>query len=179
MKKLVLGALGSMLLALPGLSLAVPTNWSYSGTCAWGNCDEIPTITGSLWADPERFGSSNEINEFVIGGDLIAYSFTLGDYTFTGSAGLGTYILDAVGNIVGGSMTFSNLFSLEFLDVGHASWTIIDKDCYWFSCSVNTAGGAGGYTNNSVPVPEPGTLGLFGLALLGAGAAARRKRAAK
>lgn len=176
MKKFILGALGSALLALPALSSAVPMSWTYSGTCEWGNCEEIPTITGSLWADPEVSGPDDQINQLVFG-DLIAYSFTVGGYSFSGTTGLGTYFLDGAGNIIGGSMSFANLFELEFLDVGNASWTIIDKDCRWFSCSLNTAGGEGGYTNDAnVSVPEPATLGLFGLGLLGF-AATRRKKA--
>src|SRR5688572_4835510 len=118
MKKLVMGVLGSMLLALPGLSAAVPMTWTYSGTCSWGNCEDVPSISGSLSADPQSYGDDDEINEFALFGDLIGYSFTVGDYTFSGSSGLGTYFLDSTGNITGGSMIFANLFALEFLDVG-------------------------------------------------------------
>ncbi len=175
MRKLVLGMLGSVILALPGLASAVPMSWTYSGTCSWGNCDDIPSITGSLWADPEASGPSDEINQVAIFGDLIGYSFSVGGYSFSGSAGVGTYFLDAAGNIIGGSMTFANLFQLEFLDVG-AHWTIVDTDCFFLLCGVNTAGGTGSYTNdNPTSVPEPATLGLFGLGLLGFAAARRRK----
>ncbi|HMN42997.1 MAG TPA: PEP-CTERM sorting domain-containing protein [Povalibacter sp.] len=179
MKKLVMGVLGSMLLALPGLSAAVPMNWTYSGTCSWGNCEDVPSIAGSLWADPQSYGSGNEINEYALFGDLIGYTFTVGEYSFSGTAGLGTYYLDSAGNITGGSMIFANLFALEFLDVGGATWSILDTDCRLFSCRENEAGGSGAYTNTSVSVPEPGTLGLFGLALLGAGLGTRRRKIAK
>jgi len=179
MKKLVMGVLGSMLLALPGLSAAVPMTWTYSGTCSWGNCDDVPSISGSLSANPQSYGDDDEINEYALFGDLIGYSFTVGDYTFSGTSGLGTYFLDSAGNITGGSMIFANLFALEFLSVGDATWSIVDTDCRIFSCRVNEAGGSGAYTNTSVSVPEPGTLGLFGLALLGAGLGARRRKTAK
>jgi hypothetical protein len=178
MKKLVLGTLGYVLLALPSLSFAVPMSWTYSGTCSWGDCGEVSSITGVLTADAALYGSSSEINEYALFGDLIDYSFTVGDYSFSGSSGLGTYLLDGLGNITGGSMTFANIFALEFLGVGSASWSIVDTDCIWFRCrEAVEAGGAGGYTNTAVP--EPGTLGLFGLALLGVGLSARRKKAVK
>jgi hypothetical protein len=168
MKKMVMGVLGSMLLALPGLSAAVPMNWTYSGTCSWGDCGDVPSISGSLWADPTSYGDDDEINEYALGGDLVSYSFTFGGSTYSGSSGLGSYSLDALGNIIGGSMIFANLFSLEI--VGAANWSVIGWD---------VAGGSGSYAKNSVSVPEPGTLGLFGLALLGAGLGARRRKIAK
>lgn len=177
MKKLVLGALSSVLLALPVVSSAVPMNWTYSGTCTWGDCAEVPSISGSLSADPQSYGAGNEINEYALFGDLISYSFTLGSYSFSGNTGLGTYLLDGAGNIVGGTMKFGDLVALEFLDVGSAKWSILDVDCRWFSCGTSVeAGGKGGYAKVAA-VPEPATLGLMGLGLLGTGFLARRRKA--
>jgi len=166
MKNVFLGVIGATLMALPGLSSAMPMSWTYSGTCSWGDCSDVPSISGSISADPTLWGSDDAINEYALVGDLISYSFTFGGSTYTGSSGLGSYYLDSMGNITGGSMSFGNLFTFEV--VGSSSWSI-------GGLFADAAGGSGSYTS----VPEPGTLGLFGLALLGAGLGARRRKAAK
>lgn len=177
MRKMVFGALGSLLLiALPALSFAGPITWTYNGTCDWGGCSG-QAITGTIIGDPTTYGSSNELNEYLLYGEIDFYSFTVGSYTFSGGSltAEGTYLLDAVGNIVGGSMTFgdlSNIFALEFLGIGSATWSITKCALIW--CQ-DSAGGTGSYTAHQVP--EPGTLALFGLGLLAAGFAARRRRA--
>ncbi|HET9445048.1 MAG TPA: PEP-CTERM sorting domain-containing protein, partial [Steroidobacteraceae bacterium] len=107
----------------------------------------------------------------ILFGELTSYSFTLGGYHFSGTRGQGSYDLDGSGNIVGGSMIFANLFALDFLDVGGAQWTILD--CNLFKCGSGAAG-TGSYTRTRA-VPEPGTLSLLGLSLIGLGMMRRRR----
>jgi hypothetical protein len=173
----LLGIIGSLIcLGIPSLSSAVPMTWNYAGVCTAGDCSDVPVITGTISGDPALSGPSNQLNEYLLFGDLFSYSFTIGSQTVSGTSGLGTYTLDATGNIIGGSMSFGNLFSLDFLDVGGATWSFKDTDCrFLILCSTIEASGTGGYSRVA-SVPEPATLGLLGLGLLGI-AVTRRKRA--
>jgi hypothetical protein len=174
LKSRILGALGSLLIlaVLPSVSLAVPMTWSYSGVCTSGDCSVVPSITGTLSGDPALWGPGSQLNEYVLWGDLTSYSFSIGSYDFTGVRGIGSYELDASGNIVGGSMTFANLLALEFLGVGNATWSFLDDRLFGRDIR---AWGVGGYSNtSSIPVPEPGMLTLLGLSLLAIGLVRRR-----
>jgi hypothetical protein len=75
-------------------------------------------------------------------------------------------------------MNFGDLghaLALEFLDVGSATWSIDDTNL--FRSSVH-ASGTGGYASTSTTsVPEPTTIALFGLGLLGLAASQKRRRA--
>jgi hypothetical protein len=164
-------------LAAPLYANAIPMTWTYTGVCTAGDCSDVPSISGSVSGDPASFGSANQLNDFLfIFGDITSYSFTVGGYSFSGTHGDGTYQLDASGNIVGGTMTFANVLALEFLDVGAASWHIVDTDCKLvIFCGTDTeAWGRGAYSTVTA-VPEPATLSLLGLGLLGFGLARRRR----
>jgi hypothetical protein len=163
----------ALLAALPSVSLAVPTTWTYTGTCSVGDCDVVPSISGTLTGDPELFGPPDELNQFILG-DINSYTFQFGGYELSGFAGFGTYVLDAAGNIIGGSMSFGDIFKLEFLDVGSATWTFLDENL--FQRDVR-ASGTGGYAKagGGTPVPEPGVLSLLGLGLLAFGLTRRRR----
>jgi hypothetical protein len=155
-------------------ALAVPTTWNYSGVCNSGNCGVIPTITGSLSGDPSLEGSANELSQFFLFGELTSYAFQLGSYSYSGSSAVGSYNLDAAGNIIGGSMVFGEvgLFSLELLDLGAFKWSFKDENLFG---SDFRASGTGSYAK-ATSVPEPAILSMLGLSLLGF-AFARRRRA--
>ena len=171
MRTLFKAILATVALAAPMYANAIPITWNYAGVCTAGDCGEVPSVTGTLTGDPNLFGDPEYLSEFILG-EVLSYNFWFGGHNVSGSGAIGEYRLDANRNIIGGSMIFGNL-SLNFADVGASSWSFIDKDCFLIFCSIDTeAYGSGSYTR---AVPEPATLSLLGLGLLGFGLIRRRR----
>lgn len=155
-----------------GPAFAVPMTWNYSGTCSVGDCSAVPSITGTLSGNSASYGNPNELGQLFYIGEVSSYTFNIGGSTYSGSNALGSYNLDAAGNIIGGAMQFfGNFFQLD-LSVGAFSWTFSDdKPGYRYDID---ASGYGSYTK-ATQVPEPALLSVLGIGLLGFSLMRRRK----
>jgi hypothetical protein len=175
MRTLFKAIVATAALVAPMYANAIPMTWTYTGACDAGDCDVVPSITGSLSGDPGILWPYDELNEVLIG-DVTSYDFWIGSYHLSGNVALGSYQLDGAGNITGGSMTFGDLATLEFLGVGTGRWTFSDSSCFLIFCRTDVeASGSGSYARVT-SVPEPATLSLLGLGLLGLGVARRPRR---
>jgi hypothetical protein len=177
MRTLFKAILATVALAAPLYANAIPMTWNYSGSGSCGDGDDYGacSITGTLTGDPTVNGGANDLTELLFTNEVSSFSFQIRDafdtllYSTSGSNPFGSYSLTG-GNITGGSMFFGGLD----LSVGAWSWEIFDIDCEGFRCTVLDGEGSGAYTL-ATAVPEPATLSLLGLGLLGFGLIRRRR----
>jgi hypothetical protein len=136
--------------------------------CANIGLDNGDLVSGAIQADPLTLVDS------LLTGDEIRnsgdYAFTFGGLVFNSGNSIfsGFAVLDANWNIIGGLFNMNNFITaantLTFTPTGGGFFNV--------RVGRRWAGGIGQYTT----VPEPGTLALLGIGLLGLGLASRRKK---
>jgi PEP-CTERM motif len=185
---LSLGAGGTgagQLTAITGLSgFGIPDNSVTFPACSPTCLGSMTFTTGTLASGSLLTASAASPATFNAGGTFMI-SYTNG-VSFTGtfeagaawiSTGKNTWtfsgsIMDGILTIGGNTYVISQAATVQLTTSGAAPVTT--KNSHGVITSI-TFKDSGGQTNFMAPVPEPGTLGLFGTGLIGIGVLARKK----